>query len=65
MIFFTEHELHAEPESILESLEAGDGLAVITQNGKPAALMLALAEGENYEEFLRAFRQVQVINAAK
>ncbi len=55
MNFYTVQELQAAPESLLQELSR-DGEIVITSNGKPAALMLNLADG-NFDERIKAVIQ--------
>ncbi|MBS7328922.1 MAG: hypothetical protein KIG68_09310 [Oxalobacter sp.] len=49
------------PKSIWENLEA-DGQVVITNNGKPAALMINIADG-SFEETVKAVRQAKAMIA--
>ena len=57
MNFYTIQELQAAPDNLLQEL-ARDGELVITRDGKPAALMLNLADG-SFEETLNAVRQAK------
>lgn len=61
MDFYTVRELRTTPKSLRDSLSA-DGSAVITNNGKPAALMLDISDG-SLEETLRAVRQAKAMIA--
>ena len=55
MNFYTIQELQAAPDDLLQEL-ARDGELVITRDGKPAALMLNLADG-NFDERIKAVIQ--------
>lgn len=57
MNFYTVRDLRTTPKSIWENL-AADGEAVITNNGRPMALLLDIADGD-FEETLRAVRQAK------
>ena len=57
MNFYTVRDLRSTPESIWENLSA-DGEAVITNNGRPMALLLDIADGD-FEETLKAVRQAK------
>jgi len=61
MNFFTVRDLRSAPKSIWDSL-SGDGEVVITNNGKPSALMLDISDG-NFEDMLRAVKQAQAMIA--
>ena len=61
MNFYSVRDLRTESKSIWESL-ANDGEAVITNNGKPTAVMLSVAN-DNFEEVLKAVRQVRAMIA--
>ncbi|MCL2433428.1 MAG: type II toxin-antitoxin system Phd/YefM family antitoxin [Clostridia bacterium] len=61
MNFYTVRDLRTSPKSIWESLE-GDGRVVITNNGKPSALMLDISGG-NFEETLLAVKQALAMRA--
>ena len=54
MNFYTVRDLRSTPKSIWENLSA-DGEAVITNNGRPMALLLDIADGD-FEETLKAVR---------
>ena len=57
MNFYTIEELQSAPDGLLQELK-GNGEIVITSGGKPAALMLNLADG-SFEETLNAVRQAK------
>ncbi len=57
MNFYTVRDLRTTPKSIWENL-AVDGEAVITNNGRPMALLLDIADGD-FEETLKAVRQAK------
>lgn len=57
MNFYTVRDLRTTPKSIWENLSV-DGEAVITNNGRPMALLLDIADGD-FEETLRAVRQAK------
>lgn len=61
MDFYTVRDLRNTPKSIWENLEA-DGQVVITNNGKPAALMINIADG-SFEETVKAVRQAKAMIA--
>ncbi len=61
MNFYTVNDLIKNPENILENLSA-DGEMIITNNGKPAAILLGIADG-NFEETIEAIRQAKAIIA--
>ena len=61
MNFFTVRDLRSSPKNIWDSL-SGDGQVVITNNGKPSALMLDISDG-NLEVTLSAFKQAQAMIA--
>ena len=61
MNFFTVRDLRTIPKNIWESLSE-DGEVVITNNGKPTALMLDISSG-NFEETLLAVKQAQAMIA--
>jgi antitoxin (DNA-binding transcriptional repressor) of toxin-antitoxin stability system len=62
MQFYSVRDLRTSPKSVWESLRAGE--VVITNNGKPAALMLDLSE-RDFEETLQAVRQARAMMAVK
>ena len=61
MNFYSVRELRTEYKAMWESLKEGDEV-VITNNGKPAALMLEIPEGE-FDETVRAVRQAKAMLA--
>ena len=61
MNFYTINDLIKNPENILENLSV-DGEAVITNNGKPTAILLDIADG-NFKETIEAVRQAKAIIA--
>lgn len=61
MEFFTVRDFRATPKSIWENLSA-NGEVVITNNGKPTALLLDITDG-NLEETLKAVRQAKAMIA--
>jgi hypothetical protein len=61
MNFYTARDLRTRPKSIWENLST-DGEVVITNNGRPTALLFDIAGGD-LEETVRAVRQVKAANA--
>ena len=61
MEFYTARELRTNTKSIWENLSK-DNDVVITNNGKPYALMVGIPEGR-FEETVRALRQAKAIAA--
>lgn len=61
MNFYTARDLRTRPKSIWENLSA-DGEVVITNNGRPTALLLDIAGGD-LEETVKAVRQAKAVNA--
>ena len=61
MQFYTARELRTNTKSIWENLSK-DNDVVITNNGKPYALMVGIPEGR-FEETVRALRQAKAIAA--
>ena len=61
MNFYTVRDLRTTSKSVWESLSA-QGHVVITNNGKPTALMIDIADN-NLEEVLAAVRQAQAMRA--
>jgi antitoxin (DNA-binding transcriptional repressor) of toxin-antitoxin stability system len=61
MNFFTARDLRTTPKNVWEKLRA-DGEVVITNNGRPTALMLDITDN-NLEEVARAFRQAKAMIA--
>lgn len=61
MNFYTVRDLRTTPKSIWDNLVA-DGEVVITNNGKPTAILFDIADG-SFEETLRAIRQAKAMIA--
>lgn len=61
MNFFTSRDLRTTPKSVWNSLSS-DGEAVITNNGRPIALMIDIEDG-SLEETLKAVRQAKAMIA--
>lgn len=61
MNFYSIRDLRNDSKSMWESLK-GNGEAIITNNGKPAALMLDISE-DNFEITLQAVRQAKAMIA--
>ena len=61
MNFYTVRDLRTTPKSIWDNLIA-DGEVVITNNGKPTAILLDIADG-GFEETLKAVRQARAMIA--
>jgi PHD/YefM family antitoxin component YafN of YafNO toxin-antitoxin module len=61
MNFYSVRDLRTESKAIWEKL-SNDGEVVITNNGKPAALMLDIAGGD-FEEVLKSVRQARAMMA--
>jgi hypothetical protein len=61
MNFYTARDLRTIPKSIWDSLRKS-GEVVITNNGKPTALMLDISES-NFEEVTKAVRQAKAMIA--
>ena len=57
MNFYTVRDLRTTPKSIWDNLSA-DGEVVITNNGKPTALLIDIADG-SFEETVKAVRQAK------
>ena len=57
MKFYTARDLQTSPQNILDDLSSG-GEIVITNNGKPSAIMIDIADG-SFEETLKAVRQAK------
>ena len=60
MRFYSIHELSNNTEIVLFSV-AAEHLVVITENGKPSALMIEVSEG-NFEETLSILKQMKVMH---
>ena len=61
MNFFTARDLRTIPKSIWQAL-ANSGEVVITNNGKPTALMLNISE-DNFDQVVKAVRQAKAMLA--
>lgn len=61
MEFYTVRDFRTTPKTIWENLSA-NGEVVITNNGKPTALLLDITDG-NLEETLKAVRQAKAMIA--
>ena len=61
MTFYSVRDLRSSSRNIWNSLTS-DGEIIITNNGKPAALMLDISRG-NFEETLMAIKQAQAMIA--
>ena len=61
MKFFTARDLRTIPKSIWQAL-ANSGEVVITNNGKPTALMLNISE-DNFARVVQAVRQARAMLA--
>jgi hypothetical protein len=61
MDFYSIRELRSATKEICETLKT-NGEAVVTNNGKPAVLMLDIS-GSNYELVIRAVRQAKAMIA--
>jgi len=61
MNFFNARDLRTIPKSIWQAL-ANSGEVVITNNGKPTALMLNISE-DNFDQVVNAVRQAKAMLA--
>jgi len=61
MNFFTARDLRTIPKRIWQALD-NSGEVVITNNGKPTALMLNITE-DNFDQTVRAVRQARAMLA--
>lgn len=61
MDFYTVRDMRTTPKTLWDSLTS-DGCVVITNNGKPTALMLDISDG-SMEETLKAVRQAKAMIA--
>ena len=61
MNFYTVRDLRTTPKSLWETLSA-EGEVVITNNGKPTALLVDIADG-SFEETVKAIRQAKAMLA--
>lgn len=57
MNFYTVRDLRTTPKTIWDNL-SNDGEVIITNNGKPTAMMIDIANG-NFEETVKAVRQAK------
>ena len=61
MNFYTVRDLRTTPKTIWENLSA-DGEVVITNNGRPTALLLDISDG-SFEETVKDIRQAKAMIA--
>ena len=61
MNFYSVRDLRTTPKSIWDNLSA-DGEVIITNNGKPTAILLDISNG-SFEETLKAIRQAKAMIA--
>ena len=61
MNFYTVRDLRTTPKSIWENLSA-DGEVIITNNGRPTAILFDIADG-SFEETVKAVRQAKAMIA--
>ena len=61
MNFYSVRDLRTDAKSMWADLNSGDEV-VITNNGKPSALMIDIPEG-NFDEIVQAVRQAKAIIA--
>jgi PHD/YefM family antitoxin component YafN of YafNO toxin-antitoxin module len=61
MNFYSVRDLRTTPKDIWDNLSA-DGEVVITNNGKPTAILLDISNG-SFEETLKAVRQAKAMIA--
>ena len=61
MVFYSVRDLRTESKSVWENLSAG-GEVVITNNGKPSALMIDIPDG-GFDEVVQAVRQARAMIA--
>ena len=61
MNFYSVRDLRTTPKSIWNNLSE-DGEVIITNNGKPTAIMLDISNG-SFEETLKAVRQAKAMMA--
>ncbi|MCL2108378.1 MAG: type II toxin-antitoxin system Phd/YefM family antitoxin [Oscillospiraceae bacterium] len=61
MNFYTARDLRTTPKNIFNSLST-EGEVIITDNGKPTALMLDISES-NFDEIVKAVRQAKAMIA--
>ena len=61
MNFYTTRDLRTTPKSIWEDL-ASDGEVVITNNGRPKAILVDISDG-SFEETIKAIKQAKAMIA--
>lgn len=61
MKFYTIRDLRTTPKALWDNL-SNDGEVVITNNGKPTALLFDIADGD-FEQLLKAVRQAKAMLA--
>ena len=61
MNFYTVRDLRTTPKRIWENL-AADGEVIITNNGRPTAILVDIADG-SFEETVKAVRQAKAVIA--
>lgn len=61
MNFYTVRDLRTTPKSIWQDLSS-DGQVVITNNGKPTAILLDISDG-SFEETIKAIKQAKAMIA--
>lgn len=61
MNFYTVRDLRTTPKRIWENL-AADGEVIITNNGRPTAILFDIADG-SFEETVKAVRQAKAVIA--
>lgn len=61
MNVYTVRDLRTTPKNIWEDLPA-DGVVIITNNGKPTAVLVDIANGD-FEETMKAVRQAKAMIA--
>lgn len=61
MNFYSIRDLRTESKNVWDNLSTG-GEVVITNNGKPSALMINIPEG-NFDEIVQAVRQAKAMIA--
>ena len=61
MDFYSVRDLRTETKKMFDTLSKGEEI-IITNNGKPAALMLNIS-GENFEIMIQAIRQAKAMIA--
>lgn len=61
MKFYTIRDLRTTPKALWDNL-SNDGEVVITNNGKPTAILFDIADGD-FEELIKAVRQAKAMLA--